>query len=1219
MSIDQGQGGEEEEGGGKSVDLCSEHAYTGLQSACYPSKSKIPSPSPPTNVSSAIFEPEIAELLIADAISKNHPFKALIDSGSAPTLISPALVSSLGLRHIPLSRPQPLRLADGSIAATDVTHFARLSFKLPVLSRSWTVSAFICSLGNYDLVLGMPWIRDNIQHLDLATPSLINLIDRKRSFTTDRPPRSRNASPAAINLALLEEGYIPIDAFPGYNDPDDYVTFLKQTVPNKYNEFLGAFSKAAADTLPLDRGGLNHSIDIEPKSRPPAERVRPTSTMKLASQRAWIQDMIKRGCIRRSKSPYGANLTSASKPDGSLRWCIDYRRLNAITIKDKTPLPLISESLALLGRAKLFTRLDLRNAFNQVLMDPKSIDKTAFVTREGLFECLVMPFGLTNAGATFQRLVNIALHGLTDVICVVYLDDIVIFSEDPTLHSDHVCQVLRRLVEHGLYVKAEKCEFSVTTTKFLGHTVSPEGISMDEDQTSAISNYPIPTSPKQLHSFLGLANAYRRYIDNYAAIALPMNALFRKNYVPTTPYLVNAALESFLHLRSVFASPTVLRHFNPSLPTQVETDSSGYAIAAVLSQKHEDGLRPVGFWSRQTTDAERRYGVRDAELLAVVESVRHWSTFLEACEDPFVIYTDHQSLQYFQTSQRLLPRHVRWSQDLNTHSYSIRYRPARENCKADTLSRRPDYDVPLDPIFETILRPAEILATIMPAFTEFTVADRIVNACLTDPFLSKEPRPRHLSPSGTTPVQYHGITYVPPDPSLRSEILHLAHDSVSAGHPGRDRTIELVRRSYNWPGLPTDATRYVASCDTCQKSKPSHHRPHGLLKPLPIPDRPWSSISWDHIGPLPLSDGFDAILVIVDRFTKLAHFVPANTSDDARTLARQFLQNVFRLHGLPESIVSDRGATFSSAWWKELCRLMRTDLKLSTAFHPQTDGQTERTNQFIEHYLRCEVDYLQSDWAEKLDTAEFAYNNAQHTSTGQSPFHATYGFHPKSLLDHSIDAHTRVSPVPDAATLAESLRNAQSSARASLSYAQQRMKTNADTRRSPAPTYQIGDLVLIRSDHIKTTRPSRKLDDKNIGPFPITHILGPLNYRLQLGDRQIHNVFHVDRLTPYISPESFPGRPRLSRPPPDTANDTEYEVSEILDSRRRRGKLEYLVRWKGYGDEDKQWVPASEFDHDDSVVLDFARTHRQKPISAATKRHLNSSTTEPAKNLVIVA
>lgn len=675
-----GEGGEKE--GGKSLDLRYVHGCTGLNLTCNTEPTFrnpiVPSPRPIVLSHIAFNSHDYTDLLIVDATISSQPFKALIDTGAAVNLISPTVIQTLGLRPSPLPFLQPVTLADGSMSAFQVSHHVRICFQLPALSRSWTISALVCPTGSTQIILGLPWIKANSEILDWSVPGLVN--------SGSVPAQLHNTLASNTRIlaahASITDDLTPIDAFPTANDPPDYLHYLRQIVPVAYHDLLAVFSKTAADSFPRHRGPLNHTIEVLPGSRPPAERVRPASIPKLTSQKAWIDDMLQKGFIQRSKSPYGANLTSASKPDGSLRWCIDFRRLNAITIKDKTPLPLISESLNLLGKARLLSRFDLRSAFNQVVMDPNSVEKTAFVTREGLFECLVMPFGLTNAVATFQRLINTALHGLTDVICVVYLDDIVVFSEDSSSHVKHVRQVLERLVEYGLYVKAEKCEFSVTTTKFLGHTISPEGISMDSEQVSAITTFPPPTSQRELSRFIGLANAYRRYINNFAQLAQPLNALLRKSSTSTTPFLSESALFAFRRLCSVFASTVVLRHFDPNLPTMVETDSSGFAIAAILSQRHSDGYRPVGFWSRQTTEVERRYGAHDGELLAVVEAVRHWTTLLESCSDPFMIYTDHQALQFFQTSQRLLPRHVRWSQDLNSHSYRIKYRPARENLQS---------------------------------------------------------------------------------------------------------------------------------------------------------------------------------------------------------------------------------------------------------------------------------------------------------------------------------------------------------------------------------------------------------------------------------------------------------------------------------------------------------------------------------------------------------
>ena len=443
------------------------------------------------------------------------------------------------------------------------------------------------------------------------------------------------------------------------------------------------------------------------------------SVPKLAALKAWLEDHLQKGFIRPSKSPFGAPVLLVPKSDGSLRPCCDYRLLNSITVKDKTPLPLISESFDRLSSAKIFSKLDLRGAFNLLRIAPGQEHYTAFRTRYGLYECLVMPFGLTNAPGSFQRLMNTVLHDLLDVTCIVYLDDIIVFSDNMSDHVNHCRQVLERLVENHLYVKAEKCEFGVESTTFLGHVISTAGISMDPTRIRTILDWPAPTSLKQLFKFMGFANAYRRYISDYATVTAPLNRLTTKLAVSQPFHLDEAALEAFHSLKSRFTSPPLLRHFDQSRPTVIETDSSGFAIAAIMSQAHPTTanprrLLPVAFFSRKMTAAERNYGIRDQELLALVEAIRYWSDYLESCSEPFTILTDHQTLQHFRKATTLTARQVRWSADVNHHKYFIKYRPARLNAKADALSRREDWEAEASNLPQPVLPVIRPVQSITP-------------------------------------------------------------------------------------------------------------------------------------------------------------------------------------------------------------------------------------------------------------------------------------------------------------------------------------------------------------------------------------------------------------------------------------------------------------------------------------------------------------------------
>ena len=431
-----------------------------------------------------------------------------------------------------------------------------------------------------------------------------------------------------------------------------------------------------------------------------------------------------------------------------------------------------------------------------------------------------------------------------------------------------------------------------------------------------------------------------------------------------------------------------------------------------------------------------------------------------------------------------------------------------------------------------------------------------------------------------------------------------AHDERSSGHFGHTKTLDLVRRAFSWPGMSSYIADYIASCEICQHSKLPHRPPQGLLKPLPIPPRPWSSISWDHIIELPpstptsvIDKPFNAILVIICRLTKLAHFVPTRTTDTAPILAQQFIDNVYRPHGLPSDIVSDRGATFASGWWREVTRILGTRTYLSTAFHPQSDGQTERTNQTVEHYMRAFCNYQQSDWSELLPLAEFAYNNSFHSAIGMSPFFATFGYHPTSTLTASLSRGSSSSKIPDASVYSYKLQSIHALASSLIAAAQARYATYANTHRRPHdPThYQPGMLVMLNRRNIRSPRPSAKFDNKLIGPFKVVKAVGSHAYRLDIGTRSIHHTFHVDLLHPYISPSRIRSRPLPTRPGPEIPSTNAYLVSQILSSRIHRRRLQYLVRWAGYTQEDDSWVPHSEFHQDDDLVLAFHRTHPNMP------------------------
>ena len=374
------------------------------------------------------------------------------------------------------------------------------------------------------------------------------------------------------------------------------------------------------------------------------------------------------------------------KPSGGLRFCVDYRKLNAITKKDRYPLPLIDETLARLDKSQIFTKLDIRQAFHRIRMNADSEELTTFRTRYGAYKYKVLPFGLTNGPATYQRYMNDVLFEFLDVFCTVYLDDILIYSEDPSQHIDHVKQVLKRLQEAGLQADIKKCEFGVTKTRYLGFIVKTDGICVDPDKIETIKDWKPPTNVKQIQSFLGFCNFYRRFIRNFGVIARPLNQLTHKNkeFVFT-----EQCLAAFNELKSRLIEAPVLIHFNPSRKSRIETDASDGVIAAVFSQQGDDNeWHPVAFFSKTMAPAELNYQIHDKEMLAIVRSLSHWRAELQGSPHKIEIYTDHRALEYFMTTKALNSRQARWAELLAEYDFIIKYRAGRANAAADALSRR---------------------------------------------------------------------------------------------------------------------------------------------------------------------------------------------------------------------------------------------------------------------------------------------------------------------------------------------------------------------------------------------------------------------------------------------------------------------------------------------------------------------------------------------------
>lgn len=445
-------------------------------------------------------------------------------------------------------------------------------------------------------------------------------------------------------------------------------------------------------------------------------------------------------------------------------------------------------------------------------------------------------------------------------------------------------------------------------------------------------------------------------------------------------------------------------------------------------------------------------------------------------------------------------------------------------------------------------------------------------------------------------LRHDNRIYVPDVSDLCLRILQDKHDHPISGHFGQTKTIELVRREYTWPNLRRMSRDYIKSCTICSRAKVPRHRPYGTLKQLPIPEKPWNSISMDFIEQLPASSGFTAILVIVDRFSKQGIFIPTYNTITSPQLTELFVLHVFSKHGIPSHVTSDRGSEFVSHFFRSLGTVLNMRLHFTSGYHPEGDGQTERVNQTLEQYLRIYCNYQQDNWSSLLPIAEFAYNNAPNETTGTSPFFANKGYHPNLSVHPERDVSSQ-----RAKELAVDLDELHQELRKAIAEAQARYQVSADRRRLPAPDFNIGDYAFVKAEHFRTTRPSRKLSDKNLGPFEIIARPGSHSVTLRLPPNMhaIHPVFHISQLQPH-TPNSIPNRTSSPPPPVIIDGEPEFEISKILDSKedqRRRCKLLYLVRWAGYEgtDEETSWILATELGNASELVSDFHNRYPHKP------------------------
>ena len=962
---------------------------------------------------------------------------------------------------------------------------------------------------------------------------------------------------------------------------------------------------------------MEHDINLVPDARPHHQMPYRAGPTARETEKVEIEKMLDQRVIEPANSPWGSPVVFAPKKDGTSRFCVDFRRLNAVTIRDSYPLPRMDECIDSLGEAKILTTLDCHAGYWQVNIRPKDRDKTTFVTHHGTYRFRRMPFGLMNAPATFQRILDIVLAAYKWQTCLVYLDDIVIFSRDIESHFRHVEEVLMALQRANITLKLRKCDFFTEKIRYLGHIIEPGKLKIDEAVVAPLREAKHPMSKTELRSFLGLCNVYRRFVKDFSKIAAPLTALLTNDQPDKWTELTDDQISAFDTLIDRVTHPPVLSLPRPGRPYSIETDASAEQVGVVLLQPDDEGkLQPIGYWSRKLSPQERKYITTEQECLAVVWALLTLRPYLMG--EPFTVYTDHNALRWLMNVTDPSSRLLRWRLRLSEFDFTVIHRKGILNRVADCLSRlnttghttvdMEEDDIPslnlVDWVEYDVLD--EILVARQPPPpkpADPITVEELLNAQHNDAFCRAvrnklergEVCPYAENEEGILVKLSTEHCQIVVPPSLRERILQLAHFARLSAHPGGRRMYKTLRQFYYWPSLAFDCYSVVRNCISCAKNRIRLAKNRTEMKLFPS-NEPLDYISIDILGELlrtPRGNRF--LLVITDRFTKLTRTAPLKTIS-AEAVAKAFAKEWVFAYGPPTTVLSDNGKQFTANFFQSLCRILGTKNVYTTTYNPKCNGQVERFNRTILAALRHYLDDHPKDWDLFTDALTYAYNTQVHSSTNASPFELVLARKPRHLAMNVNPELEELSTGPfDKMAWLKRLRVLVETANTELGKAQNRYKKNFDKR------------IKVRSDNI-TTGCAVFLRRDGVSPGEKQHKLSPIvdgPYRVISKDRKTCVIARSNTETERVSLDRVTRAPDEVIPntaagpsttpstyePSRQATEEEDVIDTIINHRTENNEIRYRIRWYGRQPSEDTWEPIDNLPRSQVV-----RYYRRKKI-----------------------